>query len=157
MTTNDGKCPICKSTDGCEFTGKYLGNEKNLSVEDWREIYHFIRHEFLPLLHRLIYHADKRAEKERELFQRTAEGLRVNDDRDSIIIPYGEFAEPGTWHRASGFIERGLPKGVWIIFYCPNGHARKITPLFFDGTGCSTERIQCVRCGFNEIIKLENY
>ena len=71
------ECPVCKSIDGCEFTGKHLGSEKNLSVEDWREIYHFIQYEFLPLLHRLIYRANKRAEEEKELLRQSfGEGLR---------------------------------------------------------------------------------
>ena len=97
------ECPVCKSTDGCEFTGKYLGSEKNLSVEDWREIHRFIRFEFLPLLHRLIYRADKRIEEE---------GLKAHELKDG---------EDGIWCPRCGdvFHDVDVEKNPEKYYTCP--------------------------------------
>ena len=73
------ECPICGGVDCCKFTKGYLGEEKNLSVEDWREIHHFIRHDFLPLLHRLIHRANKRAEEEKELLRCQIENAKEEE------------------------------------------------------------------------------
>jgi len=56
-------CPYCGSENGCRPTGGLLSDVKELSADDWRQMYWFKRYVELPFIHQLIWRAQKRSEE----------------------------------------------------------------------------------------------
>lgn len=58
-------CEYCGEKDGCKPTGGLLGHHDELSVDDWRRIYEFMKYVQLPFIHSVIVAARKRKKHER--------------------------------------------------------------------------------------------
>lgn len=55
-------CPVCNSAP-CKLTGGTMGEERSLTVDDWREIHHLWL-VFLHDMHAIIHRARSRDERE---------------------------------------------------------------------------------------------
>ncbi len=60
-----GACPICGGVDGCDWTGKYMGQEP-LTVEEWKLVYYFIKYIELPFFHHIAHEAREREKAKRD-------------------------------------------------------------------------------------------
>jgi hypothetical protein len=58
--TKSTGCPYCGSTDGCNFTGGPISQNFELSADDWKRIYWFLKYVQLPFLHQMITDARER-------------------------------------------------------------------------------------------------
>ena len=56
-------CKLCgyNEYDGCGPVGSLLAHESNLTADDWRKIYEFMRYVWLPFLHSTVLRARARA------------------------------------------------------------------------------------------------
>jgi hypothetical protein len=68
VTVKDARvCPICGGgPEGCTFTYHKLIDDRNLTVDDWRDIYQFMRLVYLPFMHRIAQRAYARARGEED-------------------------------------------------------------------------------------------
>lgn len=56
-------CPVCQSSNGCNWVGGNIADEQSLTADDWRLIYNFIRYIELPFIHKIITIARERGPK----------------------------------------------------------------------------------------------
>ena len=53
-------CDYCGEKIGCKWTGGKLNHEPNLTADDWKLIFDFIKLIQLPFLHKVIMRANAR-------------------------------------------------------------------------------------------------
>lgn len=63
QATGGEACPYCGSVDGCKPVGGLLAQINELSADDWRKVYEFIKYVQLPFIHQVIYEARSRDEE----------------------------------------------------------------------------------------------
>lgn len=62
-----GKCPVCKSEDGCKFLDIPIVASRyrdSLTADDWKEIHHFLKYIWMPFLHRILARSKQRIKDE---------------------------------------------------------------------------------------------